>query len=79
MYGKRHTFVLMAFIGFVIHWSLKNCLNIAIVTMIEQSPLQQQQQTLGAIQIICDTFLTYFRPPLPYVRFGDTLPTLHVT
>ena len=51
MYGKRHTFVLMAFIGFVIHWSLKNCLNIAIVTMVEQSPLQQrQQQTLD----LCD-------------------------
>jgi len=26
---------------------------------------------LGAIQIIRDTFLAYFRPPLPHVSFDD--------
>ncbi len=27
----------------------------------------------GAIEIILDTFLAYFRPPLPHVSFGDTV------
>ena len=27
---------------------------------------------LGAIQIVRDTFLAYFRPPFPHVTFGDT-------
>jgi hypothetical protein len=47
-WGGRHTFVVMAFFCFVVQWSLKNCLNVTIVAMVnqqqEQEPQQQPQQ-----------------------------------
>jgi len=41
---------------------------------LRNKPLMNREKKchLGAIQIISDTFLAYFRTPLPPVSFGDT-------
>jgi hypothetical protein len=43
-WGGRHTFVVMAFFCFVVQWSLKNCLNVTIVAMVNQQQQQERQQ-----------------------------------